>query len=609
MSTILDLANDKLAIRIADDFSAVLHDHRRGMEWKMASHSFQEIGPLSDFAIWNRQERCYMDRYPAHYRAERTDSGLRVTVLDPLNEPRGCFTCRVALDDDSILFSLTEIDEALPSLIFPPWIVSESLVLPKGIGLWLREPTNEAVFNMPASGWRMRWFGGLRGDNGWLAIVDDGYADSGLYLTQLAACAAWQKSMQKWSPSRTLRLTFTGGGYVGMAKRFRSYAQQNGLFTSLRDKANEVPAVDNLIGGRCVSFFQAHSVHPEVHTYAMRPIPREVAAKEGQVEIIIPHRDVATIIAEAKAAGMQRGYFNLRGWLNGGYDETHPDVWPPEPALGSLDEFKAATSESGSFFTALHDNYQDMYTQSASFPRYVQRTPDGRLKAGGTWHGGRCYIVNSTKSLEYVHRNWEHFKTLGLGGMFLDTISGAHFQEDYAPEHLMTRTEDGDSKLGIVKFFKSKGMVIGSEFGSCYTSPFVDFVENRDRVVPGKTIPLWPLVYHDSVVSLRYASGTGDFHQSRDLEDMLWGYAKLWAAGDLANWRGRIEDFKASLAVDDWHRKIGYDEMTTHRYLNTEGTVERTEFSSGRSIIANFTEHAFQHEGHTIPAEGSFVLE
>ncbi len=41
---------------------------------------------------------------------------------------------------------------------------------------------------------------------------------------------------------------WSGGGYVAMAKRYREYAKQTGLFKTLEEKRKSIPAVDLLVG-------------------------------------------------------------------------------------------------------------------------------------------------------------------------------------------------------------------------------------------------------------------------------------------------------------------------------------------------------------------------
>jgi hypothetical protein len=611
---LLRLSNDRIAVVINDDFSGILSDRTRSVDWPVSPCCFQENGPITQVAIWNRNERCYMDRYPSFFRARRLDDGrLEVSVLDMLGDVRGKLVCAIELENEWITMAIEHIDESLPSLVFPPHIESESILLPNNIGQWRRGPVAasphaSSEYYMPANGWNMRWFGGLRGDNGWMIIAEDGYADAGVYICQLAASLGWQTTLGKWN-RRSLRIGFSGNGYVGLARRFRAYAQEHGIYRSLREKIEERPVVGNLIGGRCISFFQGYTAH-SLNSYLGMVSPTEEQIREdGKVKVIMSHNDVATIIDEAKQAGMRKGYFNVRGWLKGGYDEMHPDVWPPEPALGSIDAFKRVTTQDDPFVTILHDNYEDMYPRAPSFPKYVMRTPDGRPKPGGTWHGGRCYMVNSEKSMEYVRRNWEHLQTLNLRGAFTDTVGGAHLQEDYSPEHPLTRAQDLEAKLRIGRFYTQKGMMLGVEYGVDYCVPEVDLIETRYSVTPGKTPPLWLLVYHDAVVTLRYHTGTDDYQPASDMEDVLWGCAKLWPAGDLAWWRKQKDAFKASLHIDEWHARVALDDLVNHRYLDSEGMVEQTEFSSGVSVIGNFGSEAFTSGKTTVQPGGYAIID
>lgn len=607
---ILTLADDRVAVTINDDFSGAMVDRVRDQTWQLSPCCLQEHGPLSQCAIWNRMDRCYMDHYPAFFRARRTDDGLRVTVVDQLGQPRGELRCAVTVRDGAVRFRIDAIDEKLPSLVFPPYLESDDVVIPRILGEWWRGGTPRTEFVMPASGWGMRWFGGLRGENGWVAIVEEGYADSGVYISGAAACAAWQKSMGRWQGGREVTIRFSGNGYVGLAKTFRAYARQHGLFKGLDDKIAEVPQLANLIGGRNIAFFQGYTHHAHRAVIGpLRKVTPEMAAAEGRFELLIPFKDVLTVIAEAKAAGMSKGYFTLRGWLDGGYDERHPDTWPHDPRLGSEEELRRYFDQGDSFVPLLHDNFQDIYRQSPSFPRYVQRDPQGDYKAGGTWHGGRCYVLNAEKALEYVRRNWETLRRYGPRGAFVDCIGGAHFQEDYAPEHPLPRAGDAAGKLEQIRFYRAQGLMVGTEWGSDFSINDIDFCETRQNPKPHFAVPLWPLVYHDAAVTLRYRTGTADYDPADDLADMLWGYAKLWPCGSLANWRRSVADFRRSFAVDRWHERIGRDEMTNHRYLDPAGLVEQTEFSSGASIVVNFGDAPYDHEGRAVPPQGHVILD
>ncbi|MBD3238941.1 MAG: hypothetical protein GF331_00040 [Chitinivibrionales bacterium] len=324
----------------------------------------------------------------------------------------------------------------------------------------------------------------------------------------------------------------------------------------------------------------------------------------------ISHADAAEIVRLARHWGMQRGLFNLRGTFKGGYDESHPDIWPPEPKLGSLDQLERVTKLPSPFVTALHDNYQDIYPRSGSFPHGVVQTADGHLMHGGHWHGGQCFIVCPTTQVEYARRNWEHVQSLGLRGYFIDTAACVQFYQCHHPDHPMSRSEDVESKLELMGFFKEQGLVLGSENAADFGLYHLDFLENRHERIPGVSIPLWPLVFHDAAFYARYGSqGTSGGEPASQLENILWGYMCYFPANSLENWRACEDEFKRTLAVDEWHRRVGMDEMTTHRYVTEDGLVEQTEFSSGVSVIANFADEPRTVEGKTVAGRSHVVLE
>jgi len=44
--------------------------------------------------------------------------------------------------------------------------------------------------------------------------------------------------------------------------------------------------------------------------------------------------------------------------------------------------------------------------------------------------------------------------------------------------------------------------------------------------------------------------------------------------------------------------------MDDHEFLSSDGTLERTRFSSGRSIIVNFAAEPQTYDGNAVPAYG-----
>jgi hypothetical protein len=441
-----------------------------------------------------------------------------------------------------------------------------------------------------------------------MAIFEDSFADSGIFRNGLFMAPIWTRSLGKWGRTRSLRYGFTSGGYVGMAKVFRHYAYDKGIVRSLKEKVAATPSLGNLLGGRIVSMFQS-STHHDLNSIEFFHEPPK-GAVDGKVDVRITHADAGRIMELAKSWGMQRGLFNLRGTFKGGYDEMHPDIWPPEPLLGSIDELKKVSAHNGPYVTALHDNYQDMYQRTPSFPKGVIKGANGELLHGGYWHGGQCFITCSTQQRAYAERNWRQVGALGLKGYFIDTAACVQFYECFDPAHPMSRTQDVQAKLSLMEFFKEQGLVLGSENAADFGMYHLDFLENRHAHLPGVSIPLWPLVFHDAAFYGRYGTdGTGGGEPVRQLENYLWGYLCYYPADSLAHWRKQEARFKESIALDAFHAKVGMDEMVSHKYLTDDRLVEQTEFSSGISVIANFAKKPRQVNGRTLPAVGHVVLD
>ncbi len=93
---------------------------------------------------------------------------------------------------------------------------------------------------------------------------------------------------------------------------------------------------------------------------------------------------------------VDRCLFMLGGWTEGGYDCRHPDNLPANPECGGNEQLSAAMEriQRLGYVGCLHDNYQDLYRDAASWdPALIEKRADGTLVEGGRWLGGRAYMV------------------------------------------------------------------------------------------------------------------------------------------------------------------------------------------------------------------------
>ncbi len=248
----------------------------------------------------------------------------------------------------------------------------------------------------------MRWFGGLQADEdkGCLAVWTQNHQNAGVLTTGFLAMSAWMKSLGKWETPMCVSYRFTTGGYVGLARAYRAWAIENGLHKPLTQKIEETPQLALLLGGRELNCYLGHTLTKARYAETFRAIPAELEGRDSVLHRKIGFEDVARIEKEARELGWKRGGVMLRGWIRGGYDESHPDIWPPEPGFGTLDELQNLMKPGESTFGGLHDNYQDIYAGSPSWPRGVNITADGKPMRGGYWEGGQSlFSTRATASI------------------------------------------------------------------------------------------------------------------------------------------------------------------------------------------------------------------
>ena len=621
---IITMENEHLLFELDADGAARILHKASGTRWEMGRVAVQEDGLENDEHVWYRTERMETVQYPGRFKARDEGDGVfRYELMDREGATRGVFRCRIRLDGEWLDMELLDIDASLPTLTFPPPIVSDSLVLPIAEGAWLRKPLERRKFYPVYSANSMRWIGGLKhdacGDDanrgnqpGWIAIFAEGEADAGYMVARKTVSPVWRKTLGKWGGPKRLRYTFTSsGGYVALAKIFRQWVMEKRIFTSLRHKASKCPALNNLAGAREVYLMTATPRMDRVELENdMIPPDSYPQNRFDGVSRCLTFKEALEMVQRLRASGPKNGFVTIGGWLNNGYDGRYPDVWPPEPACGTPDEFAALLAAGGDDYTiGFHDNYQDIYPNAPSFPRGCLVQKNGRLMQGGYWGWARCYILNTRDSLAYQKRNWQHLGAMAPRFVYADTIGASQLMESYEPGNTLTRAQDKACKEALLQFYTERGIVAATENGQDYCATHASWFAANRQHTPGETIPLWDLVFHDAALSgdgipLDAGPKNGKNDPSL-LKLMIWGhmlhyfYIGGWEHFDLYN-RHR----ESTMFVDEWHRKTAFDEMTSHRYLTPDGLVEESVFASGRAVVVNFGPEDATVGGKTIPGHG-----
>jgi len=530
--------------------------------------------------------------------ARKIEDGIEIRLVQVPME--GYISVTLQLDKELPEFTLTLLGEGEPKwpLRFPHPFVTEPgtyLVVPmnEGISYPVEDQTIDP-FRLVAYGGHgicMAFWGATDGQRGYMAIIetpDDASIDIRRSEGRLCVVPLWEPQKGKFGYIRKLRyIFFDKGGHVTMCKRYRAYAQKIGLFKTLKQKQQENPNVDLLIGA---------------------------------VNVWCWDKDALAIVGELKSAGIERILWSNRqqpagikamnempGVLTSRYD-IYQDLMDPQVVKEKL--------------RGVHSDW----TQ-AGWPKDIMLDANGNWRKGWQVKGkdGQMYpcgVLCDKQALKYAReRIPEDLATHPYRCRFIDTTTASPWRECYHSEHPMTRSESRHYKMELLRYVNEETkLVTGSETGHDAAVPYVHYFEGMLSLGPYRVpdagrdmskiwdevpqnvakfqlghkyrLPLWELVYHDCVVAQWY---WGDYNNKlpalwdkRDRFNLLYGTPPMFMF-NRDFWQQNKERFAQSYKdVCPVVRDVGYAEMTDHRFLTPDRDVQQTQFANGVTITVNF---------------------
>jgi len=277
----------------------------------------------------------------------------------------------------------------------------------------------------------------------------------------------------------------------------------------------------------------------------------------------------------------------------------HPDYLPPNRDCGGpagLTELSKRVKALGYLF-GLHDQYIDFYHDAPSFDEKKSIILDnGRPARVNMWAGGPCDHLCYHFIPGFVRRNifegirrpypmyhnspsvWAMAQPTAY---YLDCFGRT--VECWSKEHPMTRTQARlrqNEACRITREGKDgQGVVLSVEHPRDWMVPYVDFgwsighfsadvvtTAGESQYQPvGIPVPLWHLVFHDAVC-LPNPDGN-------ELESMLYAQAPyFWLS------KGKMpapKELAAKKAVLALHEDAAFSEMTGHKLLSADGSVQK----------------------------------
>jgi hypothetical protein len=458
--------------------------------------------------------------------------------------------------------------------------------------------------------WSMSWWGFEKSSAAMIVIVET--PDDAAYTFSHPAGGptfigpSWRAQLGRFGYLRSIRMEFLDrGNYVDLAKRYRRYTMDSGLFVSLKEKIARQPLVGNLIGNPFIGGSVLRNRREGAATY-------DTKNPAGNRRLTTFEQNILRL-RELKAQGWEHLNVSLSGWLTQGYDRQTPDGLPPSPEAGGWAGMKAffdACQEFG-YTCWLHDQYRDYYTDAPSwnpdfavhaednlappeaFPgtRFKNDWKDGYIPMMDHWDGGAQGYLNNRFMLGHLVKNYQDMfeHKIHPQGSYQDVFGYIPPDEDFNPNHPSTRTDSMNSRAAVLRWTRNNLGIVGTEAGSDWLIPFVDYTTSRfnrgantgtdpdhQDAIP---IPLYELVYHDAVVTAATPS---------NLRSVLHGNAPQMGYGNVD---ANADQIRRMAAL---HARVGLLEMTNHEFLEPSRQKERTTFADGTTVTVDWTKNTVE---------------
>jgi hypothetical protein len=451
--------------------------------------------------------------------------------------------------------------------------------------------------------WSMSWWGFQRGKSAMMIIVET--PDDAAYQFKHPAGGPteigprWRSQLARFSYPRSARMVFfDDGNYVDMAKRYRRYVMDAGLFVSLPEKMARTPAVADLIGTPQTRITILHNLSPDSDRYDQKDASKNYS--------LTTFDERARQLRELKARGFDHVLVFISGWPHLGYDRQHPDSLPPPEKAGGWEGFKRLTDTARElgYQYILHDQYRDYYLDAPSYdPQFAVREEDTRLppqafpgsrfgdsKQGDIpvmrhWDGGKQAYLNNRFWLGHLVKNYQLFFDHGIKpqGIYNDVIGYVPPDADFNPEHPTTRTEAMAGRAATMTWARHNLGIIATEAGADWTIPYADVINQSGGGSKAILVPLYQLVYHDAVIVS---------FSARDQKSLLQG---LLFGGVPELPIAPVDDKTLTLirAMMALHKRVALLEMTKHEFLNSNYRKERTTFADGTTVTVDWEANTF----------------
>lgn len=532
--------NEKIRVEYSDSSGLAIYDLRFGGVWKSIAPFRMTYG---DAYSYNLAECCCVsvttENNVMRFRLNRMEFFGRFCenpYRKPDPGPELEFEFAIEIKGDTLCFTsdpVKNLDDEPLRLCFPygllaiPSADAGQAILPCGYGGLFRLPRKD-LFSIDLRYLdhytAMPLFGLLRQTQPGLAIRLLNYTDQATrfsinreHLDTVSFDIQYDVIANMANDARKIlvRICPPGTTYNELAKWYRSCLMQEKRFVTYREKIARSAEAEKLVG----SVIWKHSTYarqtPQArHTYSLymtRPNANEVEGLPG-------NWSAYEVFDTAHSKGFDRVCIYNTGWNFMGFDSGYPVRWPPNPERGTPEEFRAAAeygrSLSPDYIFSIHDNYLDTYRNSPDdCTEDLVKDQHGVPCLGGIWRGGRARTLCSATAMKYARRDIPRIvELLGRGSIYTDVYGCTKLNRCYDARHPMSEHEELEFRREVMRYQAEQFGTVATEgtpsdfFADtvhlgAFTSIWPLCSNSIDLAEPALPIPLWQLVYHDSVLN------------------------------------------------------------------------------------------------------------
>ncbi|MHB0999693.1 MAG: glycoside hydrolase [Armatimonadota bacterium] len=412
----------------------------------------------------------------------------------------------------------------------------------------------------------------------------------------------WLMSMNRFSYQRKLIYRFVpSGGYVSIAKAYRSYAESEGMIVPFTEKVKQNPNIKQLFGAPSV--------------WGLLDLNAAKEAKTSGVDRMLMQRLGDWFQKRCSPEDIKA--INDLGYLTGEYD-NYVDIYPAKPG-------------------------DEITNNHGIVPDDTALTHDGEpMKA---WWDGTQYATKRCPSLYGATVDTvlgRLLKTYPFTARFLDVVAAQDLFECNNLRHPLSK---GGSRMSGIEHFKAAqkhNLVVGAEHGIWWAVPYVDYFEgimsggmqswssgylehpkSKDDSAtraPGEKlpawddyakwgigheyrIPLWELVFHDCTSTTWYWGDSNDWlldaapevTAKKDAFNILYGNRPILWSDTNGSWkRDRSVFMRSYRNTCKFNEVIADKVMLSHEFLTEDRSVQKSIFSDGTQVIVNFGENPYK---------------